>query len=209
MRGVNLIPPHRLRHARRAGLVRAWVVGGAAYTALLTAVYLGAVLVVGGQASADGQRLQRIVQQTDRIRREHQGLLPELTEMQKKVQAAQAVSAQPDWSILLQALAEALGEAAVLQEVELLPLEGKTVAAQSVADGTAEGTAGVVPASRYLLRLRGLGQTQGVVAEFVLALERLEVFEAVRLVQTAKQVYQETEAVSFSVECVLGGGTAP
>lgn len=180
--------------------------GGVAYAMVLMAAYLATLGVMSGRSSTDAEQLERCQQQTAQLRLEHQKLMPELSEMQKKVAAALAVSAQPDWSILFDALAAVLGEAAVLQEVELLPLEessGGAAATVTVASGAGGG--GGVTGGRYVLRLRGLGKTQQAVAGFVLALERLGVFESVRLMQTAQQVYQETEAVSFRAECVLSG----
>jgi len=203
MRGVNLIPPHRRQAARRAACQRRWVLAVTAYATALGVVYAVTLLTLSGGVGVTAEQLAEREHELTQVKQEHQRLLPQLSELQKTLAAAQAVSDQPDWSLLLQALAEALGDSAMLQEVELTPVEDKA-AVQIVAGG--KGMAKTAAnASRYVLRLQGVGQTQEGVAAFVLALERLQIFESVRLVQTARQSCGPGAAIGCSVECVMSG----
>jgi Tfp pilus assembly protein PilN len=208
MKAVNLIPAHRLQAAKCAACLRGWVVGTAAYAVVLVFGWVTIVAAASGASGVAAEQLEKHQRQILQVRQGQQRLEPQLREVQMRLKAAQAVSVQPDWSILLGALAAALGDGSVLQDVELTPLEdsgnsGLTAVASS---GSAEATAARAQPGRYVLRLRGLGQSQQAVGEFVLSLEGLGAFRSVRLVQTARQPYGQTEAISFNVDCTLDGG---
>jgi len=54
-----------------------------------------------------------------------------------------------------------------------------------------------------VLTIHGYAQNQAAVPEYVLALERMHVFEVVKLIDTRAEPFAETTVVSFHLRCVM------
>jgi Tfp pilus assembly protein PilN len=111
--------------------------------------------------------------------------------------AAEAVEAQPDWSMLFAILARAAGDE--------IWLESASVSAVVPASGAPR------PAGEpdRTLALDGMGRRQDSVSRFVLALEETGLFSRVSLLETRRKALAHGEAISFRVECRLGGEGTP
>jgi hypothetical protein len=59
----------------------------------------------------------------------------------------------------------------------------------------------VLAQRRYGLKLSGFGRTQTSVSQFVLRLERIGIFESVRLLNSYRQAFLNDQAIAFSLEC--------
>ena len=92
-------------------------------------------------------------------------------------QSLRAVSAVPDWSVLLRALADALGPDVRLRDVAI------------------GGEAGVT--------VDGVGASPRAVTDFVVRVERLRFFGSVRLVQTGPAAEAGRDGVGFRLACAL------
>ncbi len=123
-----------------------------------------------------------------------QRLSRELANAQWKLESCRAVGKQPDWSIPLAMVAGKLGEEVVLERCQLEPRED--------ADGQGDDDAG---SGRYVFRISGLGKSQTAVSQFVLRLEKSELFNHVRLIKTNRQPFLNGKAVQFQLECLLEG----
>lgn len=192
--GVNLIPLQRIRARQRRRRVRWWALGCGAYGAVLLAVGAGSILL--RDAAADGAAV-RIAELDARIQASEASLAAvrlELAQRRAVLRVNEAVSDQPDWSILLALLAEKVGEGVALESCELTPQ-----AAPAAADGKPSAAAPAL----YKLSVRGFGRDQGAVSAFVLGLEESRLFDHVKLLETKRTPLLAGEAVSFTVECEL------
>jgi hypothetical protein len=121
-----------------------------------------------------------------------------LAERELTLEAKRAVANHPDWSILMMLVARELGEDIVLSHCVLAP------------QGDPPGPGTARRPTPYLWQMAGYGRTIGAASRFALALERMGLFDHVRLVKTNRQKFLEATAYAFQIECVLGaeGGTA-
>ena len=112
----------------------------------------------------------------------------------------QAVSNQPDWSVLLVLLASELDDDVVLRQCKLTP---------QVKNGSSAGSKDIDALSgqkdqTYLLTLVGYGRTQAAVSRFILDMEQTGLFEQVKLIQTNREHFLSDNAVAFNAQCLLG-----
>jgi len=119
-----------------------------------------------------------------------------LSQAQSTRSTVEALSDQPDWSLLLTLLGQELDEDLVLREVRLRPAERPKTAPALIAAAAA--------GERFRLELRGLGRTQEAVSRFVSRLEGKKLFSEVSLLRRAREPFLADTAVSFDLECVLG-----
>jgi hypothetical protein len=195
MKSRNLIPAYRLTARARGRRLRAWILGGSVYAALLIGVYLGSRATWGGNREALAAEREKIdvrMQQTSRTVR---SLQHELDTVNLQLHATQAIEDQPDWSLLLAMLPARLTDDVFLRRCEIKPV---------VAEGAA--TAGRTD-SAYVLRLAGYGRTMTSVLAFVQGLESIGLFDQVRLTRTNSEPLLAGTAISFQAECVMGGGS--
>lgn len=197
---INLVPEHRRRFRRRQRMLR-WCVGGcSAYALLLVG---GCVLLAvlwkphGGATDAD---VERVLSEGEATKRQIDLLNHQLAAARNTLRVTRQIADQPDWSLLLALLGKAVGEQVVLNGCEVGPAAELPDAAQTVSAGAARP---VAPA--YVVRLRGLARGHPEMSQFVLRLEQLGLFGQVMLVDTGREPIEIGEAVSFRIECSLGG----
>jgi len=200
--GVNLIPAARRHAKQRRVRVRWWLTACVVYTALWSAAFVAAQVVV---RSEDRALRSTFVESSARVQEAEKtvaALRGRIGRDQARLSSGRAVGEQPDWSLLLAMLSSALGDETVLRNIRLQ-------APPEAAPGAAEraGTPGGAGAARTLrpitLDLTGLGRTQQVVSDFVLRLEHTPLFKTVRLVDTRREPFMNDHAVVFRIECVL------
>lgn len=173
---------------------------GAAYAAVL----LGAYAVCAGVCGTDDEALDDDLREArieiDAATHELEQLQGRLEEAKLKLEANRAVGEQPDWSVLLGALAKGLDDEIVLTRCHL---KGPDERGRPGAGQAPEPTAAGAGPERFSLETSGFGRSQAGVAQFVLRLERTKLFRAVTLVKANREPFMADRAVAFLIECSL------
>jgi Tfp pilus assembly protein PilN len=216
MNRVNLIPMSRRRAKARRVRLRAWIaIDGVIGVIVLVAA--GFVLTASAVNRAPDSDLAKTADEIARTNKQLQSTRAALAECLQTLASASAASDQPDWSLLIAALAARQGDDIVLGRCEISPVkdEGPATAppppppVQAVSMPAKPAAAPAVPrsAGHVLLHLSGLGRSQAAVAQFVLQLEASDLFERVTLLQTTRQEFLGGEAMAFELDCPLRGRT--
>jgi Tfp pilus assembly protein PilN len=192
--GVNLIP-QSLRQARRhRRLVVGWTIGGGVYALALVLGCVVARSLYVADCHALDQQMGDMVHRIATADQNSRSLKAQLVELQAQSQTAHAISDQPDWSMLLNVLANTMDDNLVLRDVKIFPAtNSKTVVADAL-NGPGE----------YSLTIRGLGQSSADVSRFVSHLEESKFFDEVKLSRTGREPFLTGMAVSFDLECRFG-----
>ncbi len=196
MQETNLIPARRLAASRQSSRLRLWTAVCACYVALLGVGY-GLTQTYAGQSVGDVTgELSRVGHETRQIKADIRTVHVDLVGQQTELNASRAVGNQPDWSILLAAIASERGEKIFFGQVRLEPI---------VADRAPEAMA-LDPARqrRYLVHVFGYAKSQTTASRFAERLEAKGLFDNVKQVQTAREPVLSGEAVSFRLTCRLG-----
>jgi Tfp pilus assembly protein PilN len=188
MNNRNLIPTNRLVVKTRARAIQRWSIVNAVYLGVLGAA-AGALFAFTGQhdSVADASSVKAELSQSNRTLA---SLRQQSVLLKASLQSAKEISQTPDWSILLAALSNSLGDEVVLNRIDSTN-DSKTTAP----------TIGVPK----VLRLSGIGRSQQSVTQFVLKLEGLNCFSRVRLLQTSPQILRGYDSIGFELECSLTG----
>ena len=207
MRDVNLIPAARLARRRRNTRLCVWAAVCGAYAMCLIA---GSATLQALRANEDrtlnGQRID-FAQQTEQYNQELLEVRKELGEATTALETTRAIHHQPDWSKLFLALSERLGDEVVLSQSQLTTLteDNKVVMEQWTDSMPARPLGALLRECRHTLLLTGFGKSQESVSRFVLQLEGTGLFQVVRLVNSSRQTFLNSEAVAFSIECHFKG----
>jgi hypothetical protein len=118
----------------------------------------------------------------------------------QELDTAQALAQQPDWSLMFDLTARSMGDNVVLQSCRLEPL--------GLLD---KGPKGIDKKTDNALRpatmdLAGFAKAQSDMSDYMLRLEKLGIFNKVRLIRTTPQTFLGDKAASFRLECILAGG---
>ncbi len=204
MISVNLIPHQRLTRKRRGRRLRIWGTFCSAYVIGLIGVFAVCYSMLGRNDLSLTGELQVLKQKTQDSKRLISKLKGELSETQVILETSKTLGNHPDWSTLLVLLINELGETVVLDDCELKPLEANQsgIAADVNTSGSAVRNRPLYQ-MRYQLKLSGFGRTQPDVSQFVLRLERIKLFDHVKLVKSSRQAFLTGEAVAFQIECSL------
>jgi Tfp pilus assembly protein PilN len=201
MRSANLIPAYRLAARQRHRRIRVWMSAGIAYLLVLLGIYAACYGLWGhglGTVTGDQETTSARMQEVSRRIRAAQS---ELEALDQRLKAGQAVENQPDWSVLLAVLPESTRGDIVLTQCELMPDRPAATAAVPSATNNSSRDA----AAAYSLRIAGFGQTIAAVLRFAQELERMGLFDQVRLVRTNGEPFLSGTATRFQIECTLGG----
>ncbi len=204
MSPVNLIPRKRLLRKRRGTHLRLWMVLSVCYVALVASALSVSYLMWSVNDAALASELQTTVQKAKDLTDSINNMEVELGEVQAELETSKAMRNHPDWSALLVLLANQLGDEVVLDDFQLKPLPPE-VSGSEVPAVPGEGSRKTTPLEqqRYELTLGGFGKTQGAVSQFVLRLERTELFHQVKLTKSSRERFLTGEAVAFRVECSI------
>lgn len=203
MSDFNMIPAHRLARKRRRVRMQVWGVICGVYLVLLTA---GAV-TAGILFSNEGQNIaQQLAVASTQIEEHNASMLEsrrELAEATTQLETWRVLQAQPDWSKLLVRLSDELGDDLVLSHCQLFACDGDSKRlTENLAGWRASKPLGTLLSEcKYSLTLRGYGQSQESVSQFVLRLEAMRLFDVVRLIGSKRQPLLEMQVVAFHIEC--------
>ena len=194
MRGVNLIPAHRRHAADIRRRVRLWCAAGGVYTLGLIAICLFV------QLSHDDDRVAAAALDTARSHAVHlqSDVVTARQQLARTAAARENLSVlvdPPDWSLLLDGLAQIAGNEIVLREIHLSP------------DSTDAGPADHV--QRVELRLHGICPTPAALSALVTHLQTIGLFHTIDLVRSGREPFQNGSVISFDIRCVIDGQVAP
>lgn len=204
MNDVNLIPAGRLASKRRMARLRIWAVMCGAYLTLVTLASLSAHVICGG----DGAVAEELKSIERRVQQYNAGIIElraELAKTRAALEMSRAISSQPDWSKLLVLLSDQLGEEVVLNNCQLIATNKNGKEGTGHLQESSSSLAAGMPLAerRHKLELSGFGRRQSSVSQFVLRLEKIGVFDSVRLINSYRQPFLNDQAVAFSVECSI------
>jgi len=201
MNDVNLIPAARLASKHLKKRKRMWVVICGAYLMSLVVASLTArALWPGGDAVA--KQLDSTVQNIEQYNNAIIELQKDLGQATAELQTTRVVSSQPGWGKLLILLSNQLGAEVVLSKCQLISSSKQDTSHEE--RGTRDegrSISALLAEQQYRLNLSGFGRTQSSVSQFVLRLERMNIFESVTLVDSNRCSFLNDEAVAFSIEC--------
>ena len=189
MKTRNLMPPYRTLRRRVRTALRWWMLAGALYALLLAGTYAACWARfrnpnpdLAGQIQAASAAIAQSRKACDVQQRI-------LTAGLIEQAANRSVGNQPDWSVLLTALSEELGDEIVFRGCRLeCPLSPNGAVASPQA---------------AQIQLSGLGRSQTAVSKFVLRLEESGLLDKVKLVRTSRESLGDASAVAFVVDCGL------
>ncbi len=204
MGDINLIPADRLVKKYRRARLRMWIVICGTYFICLVVFVLSGQFFWGGADDPMLEELKSTAVRIEGYRSTIQELQKKLTKATAELEAGKAISCQPDWSKLLILLSDELGEEVVLNNCRLAMLNnGNNVTNNLQELFSSSNPAAILAERRYKLELSGYGRTQTAVSQFVLKLEQMRLFDAVRLVNSCREAFMKNEAVAFSIECSI------
>jgi hypothetical protein len=202
MNNRNLMPIRQQRLLARGVRTRIWaMVLGLQTIALIAAtafVYCG--VPVDKAAPAELQHAQEDNTRTISYQREQASALGRF---RNSIEQDRRWMQQLDWSPMLAAISQALGNDGMLSDCKIAP---DSDAASSITHGASVASNPARPAN-YMLKLSGMARTQAAVSHIVVRLEDLGVFDRVELIQTNAQQSSGTDApgVTFQIACLIGG----
>ena len=196
---ANLIPMKRRLAGQRRRHLRFWsVTCGVCLLAVLFAS-IQVQLADGGQREHFDSRFSGYELAASKTRSRIEELYALQAQAKATLEANRAIGRQPDWSVLLALLGETLEEHIVLSDCELQTGRNQT-------DASAGSKAGdPMPLNRrcYRLEIHGFGKSQSAISQFVLRLERYDLFREVRLINSTRASLGGAEMLSFRIECVI------
>ncbi|MHC4985368.1 MAG: hypothetical protein ACYTFO_04345 [Planctomycetota bacterium] len=193
MRSTNFIPSYRrdLRLSRRRR--RAWTVALTTYAVVLAAGSLMTWTIAHKRPEDLAAATDQTIQQTQRVRHTAGQMRADLRRDQTALLAARTLADQPDWSILLAAVGNQLGDNVFLARLELAPA---SLQALAPADDQS--------ANAYQLSLTGFARDQMAISQFAVRLETLGIFDHVKVRRTQRQTLLADTAVAFDLDCSMG-----
>jgi hypothetical protein len=199
---INLIPKARQGKAERRRRLHFWFGAWCAYAAVL-ALCAGLMYLRLGTSRDLSSELDQQDQQIASLQTDSHQTNAQLLQVSQKLLSAKGLLEQPDWSQLLSVLAGLRNSDVVLEDIELkLTAEQlPPVAAKKPNDKPIV----VIPKTKWNLHLNGHGKTPESVSQYVLRLERTDLFDMVNLERTERDPIGAGEATSFSIQCPLKG----
>lgn len=204
MTEANLIPKRRRSARRRRKRIRAWAEICLAYAVVLgigCGIYRSG-WPVGGDLADELQAVAAQIEQSNQSITERSD---DLAQARLIHAAAQRVADQPDWSVLLALIDQTLGDDIVLNRCRLDQMDpsGDSMALPVSNAEALDRPLDEMPKA-YTFALSGYGRDPESVAQFVLRLERLDLFGQVTAMRTSRTSFLGGTAIAFEVVCTLG-----
>ena len=203
---VNLVPSARREAQVRSARIRFWFMACAVYGL----GWLGVLVLVGATALNDDTGLRDELRQVNSLVAESESELAalrgELSRSRGELTTSLIIGKQPDWSALLALLSTTLGDRIILRNCKLTTLRKSSGARGPVTASTVEDRSVTGDARESMtiqLGLDGFGLAQQAVSEFVLRLEETSLFRQVKLLDTRREPFLESDAIAFHIECLL------
>jgi len=180
------------------------------YLSMLLGVYVLCSAAWGSGSLPVRGQLEHTGSQIDITSQAIGTLESQLASARAKLSANASVDNQPDWGLLLAILGQKTGPYVVLRRCDLVPMgeldekgRPRPVDLTTLAPQRAGGIEG-----GYRLELEGVGRDQTAVWQFVLGLEKLGLFDEVKMVNSQGEPFNGKRAVAFHVCCEMqaGGG---
>ncbi|MEE9131439.1 MAG: PilN domain-containing protein [Phycisphaerales bacterium] len=172
--------------------------------------WLGVLGLVGATALNDDAGIRDELRQVNDLVAESESELAalrgELAQSRAELTTSLTIGKQPDWSALLALLSTTLGDRIILRNCKLTTLRKSPGARGPVTASTVEdrSVTGVARESTTIqLQLDGFGLAQQAVSEFVLRLEETSLFRQVKLLDTRREPFLDSDAIAFHIECLL------
>lgn len=211
MESLNLLPPRRRTEVRLRHRFHLWTLGSVAYGV----VTLGAcVVLAAGEPVVDLREtrelsnLAREKEMFDDLKKQYNdGIIAE----KRRKEGADLVADHPDWSILLDLLAERRGDDVAVVGVNVKPevagardndAKSKARHAKPKGDMDTKDKAETRP-DAYAIRIEGFASTQTAVAEFADRMQRIGIFASVTLQNSSTRLLEKRPVVDFIVTCRL------
>ena len=191
MNRINLIPPHRRKARARRIRLRNWIAINTGYAMVLGLAFIS-VYAQTFTTKLPAAELSTTDREIEQSKHQLSAIHSAIAYAQQIVASAKDISDQPDWSRLLGPLANSQGNEIVLSECDLSAIKDDSDKAKP-------------NASRVSLHLVGLGRSQTAVAQFMLRLEAMGLFDHVNLVQSSREQFMQSDAVKFELNCPLRG----
>jgi Tfp pilus assembly protein PilN len=196
MNRVNLIPPHRRRAKARRTRLRNWIAINIGY-ALILGLAGVTVCAQSFATKAPAGALMAANRDIDLEKSQLSATRAAIAHAQQIIALSKGVSDQPDWSRLLAPLANSLGDDILLNRCELSAIKNDSPGNPQPKEPQ--------DTSHMSLHLAGLARSQSAVAQFMLRLEAMGLFDHVNLQQTSREQFMDGDAVKFELNCPLRG----
>jgi Tfp pilus assembly protein PilN len=204
MGDINMIPADRLAKKHQKARLRLWTLVCGVYFICLAVLVLSGRFFCSGVNDPITEEIKSTAERIESYSSTIQRLQEKLAKATVELQACQAISCRPDWSKLLVLLSSELGEEVVLGNCQIVILnKGRNVKDNLRELFSSSDPAALLADRRYKLELSGYGRTQTAVSQFVLRLERMRIFDSVRLINSYRGAFLNNEAVAFSIECSI------
>ncbi len=192
MNRINLVPTYRIHASTRRSQIRLWSVLAAVYCCFISVIAVGMAVAFDTKKDSLVDELTLFESQIKSAEDAISSLAPVLDDAILALAASKAVAKQPDWSQVLGLISKALGgQNIVLRRCQLKPaIENGAQPRQPTYGGP-------------VLLVRGLGQSQSHVSNFVLGLEQLRLFDRVEVVANRREPFLGGYAVGFELECLF------
>ena len=198
----NLIPSRRLEAQQRRGRIRAWAATVGVFACVLVAGCAWSLVAFVDHGVRERDALEDLRRRVEQLELDRDTKRRQLSEATATLLATRVVHEEPDWSMLMGLIADVLADDAVLERFSLEPAEAPKGGS---GDGAAPKAGGVSGRS-YVLLLTGASRSQQGVADFVIRLEELGLFDRVKLLESRRGAPSGEELVGFDVRCELGAG---
>lgn len=212
---LNLLPPNRRRELRLHRRLHVWMVLGAAYG---IATIGACITLAAGEPVIDRHEtteLTALTREADVLKEETSQHKKNIAAENRRKQGADLVKDHPDWSTLLELLAQTRGDEIVLESLDVKPVEGVSVAAMPTAppasnDAKADAKPTGKPAHpvAYDVRLTGFAKTQTAVTDFADRLQKCNVFDLVKLERSSARASGGLPVIDYTILCHLGTSPA-
>ncbi len=197
---VNLVALAHRELQHKKARIRFWLMTSGAYGLCWLVVFM----LVGATSLNDDtvfrQELDQLNAFVSSAESELAQMRGELGRINVELATSRAIGRQPDWSILLALLSSTLGDNITLRSCALERSRGPLPRGATTG---APAPVGMPNSAGLQLELIGLGLSQQAVSEFVLRLEEMTLFRQVKLIETRREPYLESEAIAFRIECVF------
>lgn len=202
---VNLVPKQRQKARCMNARLQFWMGSCGGYALLwLSAFILIRLLGIGGP-DALGSDLEKITSRAKEVESDLAQLRSDLGRSSAELAASQKIGSQPDWSVLLSLLSATLGDSIVLRDCQLITDQASDSPSAKVRASTKNSDTDL---GTVQLKIGGLGLSQQAVSEYVLRLERLEVFSQVKLIETRREPFLDGQAIAFHLQCIFNSSEA-
>lgn len=195
MINASFIPAHRIRLTRIRRLVRAWGVALACYTVMLIVVLPVTRIAMALPDTNNEEAHQRALARVKAAQTERATLQAKLTDVNKRIDAAETAGNHPDYSLLLNALARTRGSDAVFTRIAL-----NVSRAQAPATKDTKAREPSKAPQELKVTLAGSAVNPGKVFELAQRIEQLGVFHRVHTWTSAAANASSVDSVSTAFE---------